>query len=238
MHSTKQNTNLLEATAILDYKTPTIQKLIEEKGWHSLPERDRVKTIYNFVKDDIDFGYNRDDSVPASEVLKDGYGQCNTKSTLLMALLRATGIPCRFHGFTIDKALQKGAITGIWYRVAPKNIIHSWVEIQYNGDWQSLEGVILDRTYLSQLQKRFANCKGTFCGYGVYTDTFQKPPVEWSGESTYIQNLGINQDFGIFNNPDDFYKQYGSNVTGIKRWLFINIVRKSMNNNIRKIRNN
>lgn len=153
-----------------------------------------------------------------------------------MALLRATGIPCRFHGFTIDKALQKGAITGIWYRVAPKSIIHSWVEIWYGGDWQALEGVILDNAYLSQLQKRFADCKETFCGYGVYTEVFQKPPVEWNGKSTYIQSLGINQDFGVFDSPDDFYRQHGSNLTGFKRWLFINIVRKSMNNNIRKIR--
>jgi hypothetical protein len=39
--------------------------------------------------------------------------------TLLMALLRAMGVPCRFHGFTINKALQRGAITGVAYRLAP-----------------------------------------------------------------------------------------------------------------------
>ena len=48
-----------------------------------------------------------------------------------MALLRSVGIPCRFHGFTIDKHLQKGAITGLPYLLAPKNIIHSWVEIYH-----------------------------------------------------------------------------------------------------------
>lgn len=236
MHPNKSNTSLLKATEILDYNAPTIQKLIEERGWRKLTEPDRIKAIYNFVKDDISFGYNRDDSVPASEVLIDGYGQCNTKSTLLMALLRATNIPCRFHGFTINKALQRGAITGIWYHAAPKNIIHSWVEIWHNSNWQALEGVILDNAYLSRLQKRFANCKKTFCGYGVYTNAFQEPPVEWTGKSTYIQNLGINQDFGVFNSPDEFYNLNGTNLTGFKRWVFINIVRKNMNNNIRKMR--
>ncbi len=39
--------------------------------------------------------------------MKDGYGQCNTKGTLFMALFRSVDIPCRFHGFTIDKKLQK-----------------------------------------------------------------------------------------------------------------------------------
>src|SRR5512133_667676 len=193
MQPTEQSADLVMATAMVDYNAPTIQKLIEKNGWRRLPERDRIKAIYNFVKDDIVFGYNRDDSIPASEVLKDGYGQCNTKSTLLIALLRAVGIPCRFHGFTINKALQKGAITGVWYRAAPKNIIHSWVEIRYKNKWQALEGVILDHKYLSKLQKRFSDCQKNFCGYGVYTDTFQKPPVEWDGDSTYIQSLGINQ---------------------------------------------
>ena len=43
-----------------------------------------------------------------------------------MALLRACDIPCRIHGFTINKKLQKGATTGIVYHSAPKNIFHSW----------------------------------------------------------------------------------------------------------------
>jgi hypothetical protein len=49
-----------------------------------------------------------------------------------MALLRAVGVPCRFHGFTIDKALQKGAITGVAYQLAPRNIIHSWADRKSN----------------------------------------------------------------------------------------------------------
>lgn len=66
----------------------------------------------NFVRDEVTFGYNASDDLPASRVLADHIGQCNTKGTLLMALLRAVGVACRFHRFTIDKALQKGAITG------------------------------------------------------------------------------------------------------------------------------
>jgi len=71
------------------------------------------------VRDEIAVGYNESDDLIASRVLADGIGQCNTTGTLLMALLRAVGIPCRFHGFTIDKALQKGAITGFAYWLAP-----------------------------------------------------------------------------------------------------------------------
>ena len=121
----------LRETKMLDYSNPSIRALIQEKNWRTLDTFERIKSIYNFVRDDIHFGYNIDDNISASKVLKDGYGQCNTKATLFMALLRACGIPCRIHGFTIDKKLQQGAMTGFVYRNAPKNIFHSWVEVSF-----------------------------------------------------------------------------------------------------------
>lgn len=142
--------NYLKETKILDYSHDSIQKLVNESEWNQLDMISRIKAIYNFVRDEIKFGYNLSDNISASAVLKDGYGQCNTKATLLMALLRATEIPNRIHGFTIDKALQKGAITGIWYKLSPKNILHSWVEILVDEQWYFLEGVILDKIYFSQ----------------------------------------------------------------------------------------
>jgi len=112
----------LSATTLLDFNRSSIQELIAKRKWKSLILHDRINQVYTFVRDEILFGYNSSDDIKASQVLKDGYGQCNTKATLLMALLRAVDVPCRFHGFTIDKALQKGAIHGIWYWLAPKNI--------------------------------------------------------------------------------------------------------------------
>ena len=98
----------LRETKMLDYSSKNIQRLIQERNWNDIEVFERLKSIYNFVRDEILFGYNIDDNIPASKVLADGYGQCNTKGTLFMALLRACNIPCRVHGFTIDKKLQKG----------------------------------------------------------------------------------------------------------------------------------
>lgn len=228
--------NYLAETAMLDYSTPEIQKLIADKKWMESDPIERVKSIYHYVRDEILFGYNISDEIPASEVLADGYGQCNTKSTLLMALLRATGIPCRLHGFTIHKALQKGAISGIWYRLSPDNIVHTWTEVYINGEWYALEGVILDKMYLSQLQKANRNCQSTFCGYGTYTDQFQNPPIDWNLNHTYIQSKGINQDFGLFDSPDAFFSQHKQKLNMIKRFLFEHLVRKLMNRNVDAIR--
>ena len=100
-----QESNLLPETPMLDYSHPSIQALIQSRGWKKLLPYECICAIYNFVRDEILFGCNTDDSIPASKVLSDGYGQCNTKGTLFMALLRTCGIPCRIHRFTIDKAL-------------------------------------------------------------------------------------------------------------------------------------
>jgi hypothetical protein len=229
--------NYLKETKILNYSDSTIQSLVSSRNWKELDTVSRVKAIYNYVRDDIKFGYNLSDDISATEVLKDGYGQCNSKATLLMALLRATGIPNRIHGFTIDKALQKGAITGIWYRLSPKNILHSWVEIYMNNEWFFLEGVILDKLYLTMLQEENKDCKTTFCGYGVYTDNFMNPPIEWNLNNTYIQDKGINQDFGFFDTPDEFYDKHQQQLGAFKTFLFRNIVRHKMNRNVEKIRN-
>ena len=129
----------LTETKMLDYSNENIKQLIRERKWSDMAEFERLKAIYTFVRDEILFGYNVDDSVPASRVLRDGYGQCNTKGTLFMALLRACDIPCRVHGFTIDKKLQKGAMTGIVYRNAPQNVFHSWVEVYFENRWYELE---------------------------------------------------------------------------------------------------
>ena len=225
-----------QTSPLLEYKHPDIQSLITQRGWLQLSEYDRIGAVYHFVRDRIAFGYNASDDLPASTVLADGMGQCNTKGTLLMALFRAVGVACRLHGFTIDKALQKGAITGIAYQLAPRSIIHSWVEIWSAGQWIRLEGFILDRAYLQALQGQFANHQGPFCGYGAATPDLQCPPVDWLGQDTFIQKDGINHDFGLYDTPDDFYAQHGVNLSGLKGWLYVHIIRHSMNRNVHRLR--
>ena len=208
--------NYLKETELLDYKNSAIQKLINSRGWRQQDTVDKVKNIYNFVRDEIVFGYNTSDDVPASRILSDGLGQCNTKATLLMALLRAVGVPNRIHGFTINKALQKGAITGVWYKMAPNSILHSWVEVLVNEKWYFLEGVILDKLYLGKLQEKFKEGPANFCGFGAYTQNFQQPQIDWNLNHTFIQEQGINHDFGLFDTPDEFYAQHQQKINFIK----------------------
>lgn len=226
----------LSETLMLDYSNSKIQELILQRNWKNMSEFERLKSIYNFVRDEIAFGYNKDDSIPASKVLKDGFGQCNTKGTLFMALLRACGIPCRIHGFTIDKKLQKGAMTGIVYKNAPQNVFHSWVEVYFENKWYELEGFILDKDYLTKLQEKNSNCDGPFCGYGVAVKDFKNPIIDFNRNNTYIQSEGISNDFGIFDSPDELLKIHHQEMSKIKLFAYRNLGRHLMNHNVRKVR--
>ncbi len=226
----------LRPTSLLDFDHPTIGELVNARAWTSLSTYDSIGAVYTFVRDEIKFGYNRNDAIPASEVLQNGYGQCNTKAILLMALFRAIGVEARVHGFTIHKNLQRGVVPEIIYPMAPDNIIHSWVEIRYQGRWLQLEGFILDSDYLKQLQRFLADGSKGYCGYGVGTTDLKNPSVDWVGSDTYIQNTAINQDYGVFDSPDEFYANYGQEFSWWKGILYRTLFRHWMNRRVRRIR--
>lgn len=226
----------LRSTRLLDFDKPAIRNLVQAQAWMLLPERERIGAVYDFVRDRIVFGYNESDDLPASRILSDGYGQCNTKTTLLMALLRACEIPCRFHGATIHKRLQKGIVGRFFYSLAPSSIVHSWAEVFHQGRWIALEGVILDLDYLLGLRATLPSETREFIGFGVGIDDLRNPPIAWEGTDTFIQIKGVNNDFGIYDDPDSFYAERGPNFGGVRRLLFKSIVRHLMNAKVRSIR--
>jgi len=227
---------LLKETPLLNFWAPTIRKLVDQRMWKDLSPFDRAGAVYDFVRNEIMFGYNKADNIPASQVLADGIGQCNTKGTLLMALMRAVGIPCRLHGFTIHKELQRGVVPELVYKIAPENILHSWVEIWLEDRWINLEGFILDEAFLTALQKEFAPSRQSLCGYGVGTNCLSAPQVDWQGQDTYIQKTGINNDFGTYDSPDDFYAEHMQAFSPVMKVLYENGIRHVMNWKTNRIR--
>ena len=226
---------LLRPTPLLDLEHPSIHRLVAERGWPDLPPSERIGAIHDFVRNEMAFGYNRGDAIPASAVLADGYGQCNTKGTLLMALLRAVGVRCRIRGFTIHKALQRGVVPEPVYPIAPEEILHSWIEVETGAGWVSLKGFILDRAFLSRLQAAFEGVEN-LCGYGAGTDRLSAPAVEWTGGDTHIQRTGIVRDLGVFDDPDAFHAAHGQAFGVVRGLLYRGAIRHWMNARVRAIR--
>ena len=151
--------------------------------------------------------------------------------------MRGLGIQCRFHGFTIDQQLQKGAIPSYVFWLAPKYIIHSWVEVYFDGRWINLEGFILDEQYLSSLQQKFSQAKDEFCGLWCCNKVLLFTRHGLARQDTYIQKEGIHDDFGLYDSPDEVLSEKGTNLSGVKRWLYQRVIRHLINMNVSKIRN-
>ncbi|MFQ5760325.1 MAG: 2-dehydropantoate 2-reductase N-terminal domain-containing protein [Acidiferrobacterales bacterium] len=232
----KEGQQYLSHTPLLDFDHPLIAGLIERRQWRSLPEELRIRQVYNFVKDEIAFGYNVPDIMPASQILAAGRGECNSKALLFMALLRGCDIPCRFHVFMVDKALQKGVMPAFVHWLVAPEIQHSWVEVQLQDKWINLEGLILDQAYLSAVQEMFADAKTAFCGYAVATANLHHPQTEWTGGDTYVQRTAITKDLSVYDSPDQFYRNHPSNVSGLRALVFRLLFLRGLNANVRRIR--
>lgn len=95
----------LELSTIIDFDDPLVKHVAEELGKTKLDELDRIKVIFEYVRDKIFHSADVKGTVvtcKASEVLKYGQGICYAKSHLLAALLRYHGIPA---GFCYQKLL-------------------------------------------------------------------------------------------------------------------------------------
>jgi len=64
------------------------------------------------------------------------------------------------------------------------------------GKWLEIEGFIIDRPYLEQVQARFAGqCQG-FSGYSIATRWLSKPDNDWIGGGT-LRHVGASMMFPI-----------------------------------------
>lgn len=232
------NKEYLEETKMLNYNDPQLKFLVLLKKWLDLDDFHKIKSIYEFVQNDILFGYNASDMLKATQVLNEGMGQCNTKATLLMALLRSVNIPCRLHAFNVTKDFQRGATSKLISLLAPKYILHTWVEVFYQDKWIALEGVITDKKYLEAIQKKFINQNGTFKKYAIATNDLKNTSIDWDGKDTFIQKEAIAYDYGVFSSPDEFFSTHSQHLSKLKNFIYVHLIRKIMTKNVCKIRNN
>lgn len=227
----------LQPTALLDYTDLKIQRQILSKSWHSLAsDSQRIEAVYSFVRDTVLYGYSADFQLPASQVLSLGYGNCLTKTTLLLALLRAVGIPCRLRAGTVSRVLYRGLLPPIQYRLVDKTIYHSFGELYFDNRWIPIGGHIIDHIYLKKLQAKFPDHMGTFLGYGIAVVHFRNPPVTWEEDETAIQSKALRQDLGVFDDPDSFFKKYPKARNNSQKCIYKNIIMPSLNKAIIQLR--
>ena len=143
----------------------------------------------------------------ASDVLASGKGYCNTKSTLFIALLRASGIPARQVFVDIDSDVLFGLVEpGTPY------VDHSYVEVFLDGHWVSTDAYIVDEDLFFPAQAK-ALSEQRLLAYGVH----QTGSNRFTGtEPSFCQFNHLDpreissRSWGVFADVGDFY----SNASG------------------------
>ncbi len=205
------------------------------RGEETVPEK--LEKIFYYVRDEIRFGFpEHGDFMKASETIRLGCGQANTKATLFLALCKAAGIPARIHFATAHRELYRGIITGYAYESLPDFISHSWVEVEIDGGWMRFDSYVMDDAYLRAAVAEMAEREWRI-GYGLapvgrsFSNSFD------AGKESFIQMGAVVSDHGAWDDPFGYYfmGQY-RNQSGSLKGLVYRLTTPGINRRIDAMR--
>lgn len=216
---------------------PLVEKTAKKLTGSENTLRDKLEKLFYYVRDDIEFGFPlKGDLMKASETIETGIGQCNTKGTLLLALCRAVSIPARLHFSLINKEIQKGLFTGLGYRLMPRLLSHSWLEVEIDGRWRRIDSYINDDTFyraaLIELQR-----KGWNTGYSISSSCGNASAEFNIDEEKFVQMAAVEADHGVWDDPADYFvtNKY-QNRPGFLRLLMYRLIIKRLNKKVQRLR--
>jgi transglutaminase-like putative cysteine protease len=191
-----------------DHDHPVIVDTVNEltKGKDSVLEK--LEALFYFVRDRIPFAFPARfsdwDTVRASKVVESGFGYCNTKATLLVALCTASGIPARVHYGLIDAQIMRGIFPSFAFPFLPKAGPHSWTEVEVDGDWKPIDSYINDKTLFRASHLRLQSA-GRSIGYSLACID-GKCSCEFNfGERGFAQMGAVVKDRGVWEDASQFF---------------------------------
>lgn len=127
----------LQASYYFDFNGSVIQKLIAEYKNDSFSDKEKTIAIYTKVRDDWRYDpYSislSKENYKASVIAKRTAGNCVEKSILLIACLRALGIPARLH---LGKVKNHIAVERLTEKFGSNELTpHGMVNAKLNGKW-------------------------------------------------------------------------------------------------------
>lgn len=199
--------------------------------------RGKLDRIFHYVRDDIIFAFPEEgDLVKASETIQRGFGQCNTKATLYLALCKAARIPARIHFSLISRDIQKGFFSGIAYWAMPREISHSWIEVKIDGKWRRIDTFINDlplfNAAIAEVEKL-----GWSTGYSIALGE-GKPSAELNLDKEAFQQMAaVTSDHGVWDEPAEYFASanYKNRPGALKLWLYRQMIGR-INNKVQNLR--
>ena len=198
----------LGATELCNCDNAGLQKRAKEIIEGAETPKEAAMKIFSFVRE-LPWKVDNNDT-KASKTLSKGLGQCVNKTNLQIALLRAVGIPARYHQVNMKKEWLEPVVSGSMYKRIPEIVWwHPWCECYLDGKWVACESVFDEALYKAMLQE------------GLVTEE-QIPTIDWDGESDLIVvKPWLTEDAGTFPSLDDVFKKAQREVSRprILAWL-------------------
>lgn len=195
---------------LVEYLKPTYFADSESKEIHDrltvilkgvkTPKEAAVK-IYYFVRDEIKFATG-DIGLKASQTLKVGKGPSLLKGSLMIAMLRAAGIPARYRLIDADDRKVNGIVDDLSYRLFPlfrkllknQTVLHIIPQAYLDGEWLDADP-LFDKEFFAGLKRKNIDALKNM------------DSIDWDGtKSISPQKSFIKKDLGTFASADDILK--------------------------------
>ena len=225
----------LGSTQLLDLDDPKLRIQALRITQLASSATQKAVFIHDFVKS-LPFGcVAAFDHVPAAAVLRAGRGDCHTKGTLFVALLRAAGVPARLRFISLSSKFLAGIID-----VTQESITHAVGEVYLSGRWVQTDTYVTDEQFEMRAWSELVE-RGLKLGLGIHVNADRS----WSGQKdSHAQysdkdpsSLPL-EDLGVAHDPKYFYSDGSKQErqlgwTKRLKWLLVATV---VNHRVGKIR--
>ena len=225
----------LGSTQLLDLNDPKLRIQALRITQLASSATQKAVLIHDFVKS-LPFGcVAAFDHVPAAAVLRAGRGDCHTKGTLFVALLRAAGVPARLRFVSLSSKFLAGIID-----VTQESITHAVGEVYLSGRWVQTDTYVTDEQFEMRALRKLEE-QGLKIGLGIHVNADRN----WSGhQASHAQysdqdpsSLPL-KDLGFAHDPKYFYSDRSNQErqrswTTRLKWMLVATV---VNHRVEKIR--
>ena len=154
-------------------------------------------------------------------VIRAGRGDCHTKSTLMVALLRSVEIPSRMRFVTMKPDFLYGIAD-----LGGHPIEHAYTELLLDGEWLALDSYVVDPRLAVAARTRL-KLEGRKLGYGMHRDG----TIHWDGHGSSFGQFTLDDpesmplhDWGAFDDPYQFYSSVAYvrqrlGIAGRLKWM-------------------
>jgi hypothetical protein len=221
-----------------DFDHPEIKKTVQGLITGMKSSREKVESIFNFVRDEIQYGFPPVlDAVKASETLKYKIGNCTTKATLFHALCQAAEIPSRIHVGWIKLEIMRGIFPSFAYKFLPEAGTHSWMEVELDGQWRPIDSYINDKILYEKALKKLQD-SNWLNGFSISLENGPSSCEFNFGEEGFVHMGAVVEDHGTWEDVVDYMSsEKHVPMDAIQSMTYSLVLRPIANKNLRQISN-